>query len=348
MSAPREDTPRLTPAAYARDRLGSICAWVLAACGAALVCRVQGATGQGAAACALLVLTVGAAALLGGYLRRRPYYRAVEEAHASLEQAYHLASLVDEPAFLEGRLAYATCCEVCEASGAQLGRERERMEALQRFVDLWTHEIKTPIASAKLTLSRMRGEDAERLRLDLERIEASCERALYTTRVGLVSGDYALEPVCLDSLCKEACKSLSHLLVASGVAPRFELGAGDRVLADSQWVTFVLRQLISNSAKYGAHTLRFRSRVERPGTPQGCVVLEVADDGIGIPADEVPCVFERGFCGSNGRAQGSATGMGLFLSAQLCEAMGVGLTVGSTLGEGTRVALSFPLDASRL
>lgn len=345
----REDEqPRFTLASYLRDRLGSIAAWLLAAGGAGAMTAVLGATTQGACAVVAFVALVGAAATAGGYLRRRSFYRQLSSCQGSLEAAYHLASLVERPEFLEGQLLYDSCCEVCDASSSLVTQEQERMRALQRFVDLWTHEIKTPIAAAKLTLARMRGQDANSLKLDLERIEASCERALYTTRIGLVSGDYALEEVQLGSLCKESCKSLSHLLISSGVTPVFKLGEHDRAFADASWMKFVLRQLISNSAKYGASTVSFTSWVENPCTPQGCVVLEVADDGIGIPADEVPRVFQRGFCGSNGRAEGSATGMGLYLSAQLCEALGVSISIASEEGRGTRVLIAFPCDASRL
>ena len=68
----------------------------------------------------------------------------------------------------------------------------------------------------------------------------------------------------------------------------------------------------------------------------------------GIPAADVPRVFDRGFTGKNGRAQGSATGMGLYLVATLCEKMGLGVGLASEEGTGTRVMISFPHDRRRL
>ena len=73
------------------------------------------------------------------------------------------------------------------------------------------------------------------------------------------------------------------------------------------------------------------------------MVLQIADDGVGIPADEVPHVLERGFSGSNGRDEGSSTGMGLYIASKLCLSMGIGFSLGSELGKGTRVLLTFPL-----
>ena len=57
--------------------------------------------------------------------------------------------------------------------------------------------------------------------------------------------------------------------------------------------------------------LIFTAREEEAGTSRGRTVLEVRDNGCGIPAADVPRVFERGFTGQVGRAHGSATGMGL-------------------------------------
>ena len=106
----------------------------------------------------------------------------------------------------------------------------------------------------------------------------------------------------------------------------------------------MLGQLIVNAAKYGAVRIGFSSRIEGEGTSAAHTVLEVSDDGYGIPAADVPRVFDRGFTGVNGRKQGASTGMGLYLVAQLCEKMGLGVAIASEEGSGTRVLVTFPHD----
>lgn len=71
------------------------------------------------------------------------------------------------------------------------------------------------------------------------------------------------------------------------------------------------------------------------------VRLIVRDNGIGIPAHELPRVFERGFTGSNGRARGGSTGMGLYLCRRLADSLGIGLEIISECGVGTSVVLTF-------
>ena len=78
------------------------------------------------------------------------------------------------------------------------------------------------------------------------------------------------------------------------------------------------------------------------------MTLAIADDGWGIPEEDVPRVFERGFTGTRGRQVGSSTGMGLYLAATLCQKLGLGLSLSSAEGEGTTVELRFPFDERRL
>ena len=126
-----------------------------------------------------------------------------------------------------------------------------------------------------------------------------------------------------------------------------EVADDETVFADAKWLAFVIGQIVVNAAKYGARTIRFSARVEGRGA-DGRTVLEIADDGCGIPAADVPRVFDRGFTGENGRAQGSSTGMGLYLVAQLCEKMGLGVGLASEEGAGTRVMIAFPHDRRAL
>ena len=72
------------------------------------------------------------------------------------------------------------------------------------------------------------------------------------------------------------------------------------------------------------------------------VRLSVSDNGIGIPAHELPRVFDRGFTGSNGRNRGGSTGMGLYLCGKLSGFLELGLDIASEEGKRTTVILTFP------
>lgn len=70
-------------------------------------------------------------------------------------------------------------------------------------------------------------------------------------------------------------------------------------------------------------------------------ILQVADTGVGIPADELPRIFER-FWRGQAAAQTSGSGIGLAIAAELARAHGGTLTAASQPGEGTRFTLALP------
>ena len=339
---------RFSLANYLADRAVSIGIALTCALSIGVAVRVLDCPMSAAILLASTVLAFFILDLAWGYLRRRRFYRAVEEALDDIERAYYLPDLVKRPLFADGKLLYDACADVAASDAALLSQQREATALNREYVELWTHEIKTPIAAAKLALSRMHGPDALALKQEVERIELACERALYSARTTELSRDYRIREIDLAQCCKSACKDLAHLLIQSGTQPVFDFEKETGVLGDEQWTCFVIKQVVSNSAKYQASTVTFATRPLEIGTPHGRIELSIADNGIGISNEELPNIFSRGFSGSNGRAEGKSTGMGLYLSAQVCQSMGVGLEASSAKGCGTTVTLSFPLDRSKL
>lgn len=334
----------MTPAAYLKDRLPAI-GLVL---GCALAVGAAVATlGAGTDAAVLLFLFValcGAGGLSWDYLRIRRFYRELGELAAQLNQPRLMPSLLDEPLFLEGRLAFEALDSASKAAADEAARYRNQAESYRDYIELWIHEIKTPIAAACLISASLHGSEANRLKGELDCIEAYVEQALYYARSTSLARDYAIREVDLAACVREACKKNARYLIEQGTTPDIGVADGERVFADEKWLSFVLGQIIVNAAKYGAVRIRFSSRIEGEGTSAARTVLEVADDGCGIPAADVPRVFDRGFTGANGRKKGTSTGMGLYLVAQLCEKMGLGVAIASEEGTGTRVLVSFPHD----
>ena len=68
-------------------------------------------------------------------------------------------------------------------------------------------------------------------------------------------------------------------------------------------------------------------------------MLVIEDTGIGIQAEDLPRIFERGFTGYNGRSDKKSTGIGLYLCKCVMDKLSHGLSVESTVGKGTKVYL---------
>lgn len=130
-------------------------------------------------------------------------------------------------------------------------------------------------------------------------------------------------------------------------------GLEHTVYTDDKWAAFILGQLLQNAARYrredsdgpsGENIPRITLSARKLGQQ---VQLSVSDNGIGIPAHELPRVFDRGFTGSNGRTRGGSTGIGLYLCRRLADCLEMGLQITSGEGEGTTVILTFPAFYSR-
>jgi two-component system, OmpR family, sensor histidine kinase BaeS len=133
---------------------------------------------------------------------------------------------------------------------------------------------------------------------------------------------------------------------ADSLARRFETAevtldrhlAAEPVLADERWMHQVVTNLLSNALKFtpagGTVTIR-------TGQHGRDAVLEVADTGVGIPADELPRIFDR-FWRGQAAAQTSGSGIGLAIAAELVWAHGGTLTAASEPGKGTRLTLTLP------
>jgi signal transduction histidine kinase len=111
------------------------------------------------------------------------------------------------------------------------------------------------------------------------------------------------------------------------------------VLADERCMHQVVTNLLGNALKFtpagGTVTIRTSQHGEE-------AVLEVADTGIGIPADELPRIFDR-FWRGQAAGQTSGSGIGLAIAAELARAHGGTLTADSQPGQGARFTLTLPL-----
>ncbi|MBQ9197873.1 MAG: sensor histidine kinase, partial [Clostridia bacterium] len=213
---------------------------------------------------------------------------------------------------------------------ADLTRRREEYEsALREMRDdytLWAHQIKTPIAALRLQL----GEERQEEMIELQRIEDYVEMALTVQRLN--GGDLMPQECDLDAVIKKSVRKHARMFIRKRLYLRYE-PSGARAVTDEKWLAFILEQVLVNAIKYteiGGITIAWKEDT-----------LTVADTGIGIAAEDLPRVFERGYTGMNGRIDGRATGMGLYLCRRAARMLGHGLKIESEAGKGTRVSICF-------
>ncbi|AFL98956.1 signal transduction histidine kinase [Desulfitobacterium dehalogenans ATCC 51507] len=277
----------------------------------------------------VVYLSGSLAALLGEYLPKRAFYKELFSQLNDLDRKHYISEIMEAPTFYEG----AALAEVLQAVGKsmndEIGAHGRAIRDYRDYVELWVHEIKTPISAAKLICEN---NGYAKVSDEVDKIENYVEQALFYARSGSVEKDYVIRKTELKTLIAQLLKKNAGYLIANKV--KINLQAEGMVYTDSKWLLFILQQLLDNAVKYGAQTIAFSFR-------DG--VLTLKDDGIGIPPQDLPRVFERGFTGENGRITGKSTGMGLYLCQELCGKLG--LTLSAAADEGTEIAITFPRNS---
>ena len=236
---------------------------------------------------------------------------------------------------------------------------RERAEAAkEQLVDAMAHDLGGPLTVIRgqgqlLRRRLLRGEvSPERLDAALEAIDQAVERARMLisdlTDVARLEADRPLDlsftAVNLTSLVQTAVTSFEG--ASSAVSLQME-GSKEPVPGwwDANRIMRVLENLLANAIKYSPAGGVVRVSVFREGSgEQSAGVVTVSDHGVGIPADDLPHIFERFHRGSNVQGRIAGTGLGLWGSRRIVMHHGGTIKVESTEGEGTRVTVRLPLS----
>lgn len=298
-----------------------------------------------------VIVTVESLFFLGFFLcevwdcfRKKGYYDQVERVLAQLEEKNYLSELLTVPSFYDGKLLYGILKKDEKYLNDIIARQQQEMIDYKDYIQTWSHEIKTPIAVERLIMENHKSPVMSSLEEEVGKIEAYVEQMLYYSKSGSLEADYLVQPVNVKRLIMDAISKNRKMMIESSVFPKF--GNLDyEILTDPKWMEFIFGQLITNSVKYrdlGEKSwISFDAR-EEDGR---MLAITISDNGIGIPSQDVPRVFRKGFTGENGRTHQKSTGMGLYLCKNLCDKMDIRLELDSEWGKGT--SFTFHMKRSR-
>lgn len=219
----------------------------------------------------------------------------------------------------------------------QLKLANKQLEEQQReqtdFMELWVHQMKTPLAVLTL-LAESDDITKEEVLAETDRLQHGLQTALTLARLQDFSFDFLIRPLDPEALVKKAIAKQKRYFIRQGVFPKLTILSHESLLSDEKWLLLLLDQLLSNAIKYSSAG----QQVELILKPQQ---IDVVDHGLGIPSSDQPRLFQRYYTGENGRKLGESTGMGLFLAQTIAQRLAVGITVQSKVGQGTTITLRF-------
>lgn len=225
-------------------------------------------------------------------------------------------------------------------------------ELRRRFFADISHELRTPLTiirgEAEVTL-RGRGKDAEEYRAALARIvdltgqlTKLVDDLLLLARAGTEGARYDFGTLEMDGLVGEVWEDAVALAQKWGLEVKLSLPETElRVYGDRMRLKQLLHILIDNAVRYSKGGGIIGLALE---AADGCAVVRVSDQGIGIPEAEQDAVFERFFRGANARRVAPAgTGLGLPMAKAIVDAHKSMIELSSKENEGTIVTVRLPL-----
>jgi signal transduction histidine kinase len=240
--------------------------------------------------------------------------------------------------------------EAAEALGEQNARLRELDRMKDTFVSSVSHELRTPLTSMIGYLEILRDGEAGVLTDEQTRfvaiVDRNCHRLkdliddlLFTARMDGGHLTFERVPIALGDLAARHVESIRPTAAAKGVEVVLGIAADlDPIEGDEMRLGQLLDNLLSNAVKFTPPGGTVAIDV---GHRDGMAHVEVADSGVGMPAEDLDRLFERFFRASTARAV-QGTGLGLSIAKSIAEAHGGTIAVRSEVGVGTTFVVELP------
>ena len=261
-------------------------------------------------------------------------FRAVRVRHETLQILLRQLPVLPQelpaaPEIAEADYAALTAA-LCSQQSRLLTQMNGRYQDMIDYYTLWAHQIKTPIASMRLSLQAEDSARSRRLLQELSRTEQYVEMVMVYIRLDGGS-DLVLRSCSVDAIVRASVRRFAGEFIQRKIQLNYQM-LNYTVITDEKWLGFVVEQVLSNALKY---------------TPQGSVsiymepegVLCIRDTGIGIAPEDLPRVFEKGYTGYNGRSHRKASGLGLYLCREILTRLGHSVSAESQVDHGTTIRI---------
>jgi heavy metal sensor kinase len=230
-----------------------------------------------------------------------------------------------------------------------ISRLEEAFEHINRFTADVSHELRTP-----LTILRGELEEIARQKMppdqmemigsaleETERVTRIVDQLLEISRLDAGEGRIERTPQELTALVTSTAEQMRLLAEEKSISIRYKVSPGVEVKGDESRLRQVVANLLDNAIKYTPEGGWVEVRV---AAEHSLGVLEVADNGVGIPVDALPHVFERFYRADKARSRccGGA-GLGLSIVKAICAAHGAAIQISTVEGKGSRFRVEFPL-----
>lgn len=241
---------------------------------------------------------------------------------------------------------------------------KEENKINNKFFSQWVHNMKTPVSIIEIIIQKIienldyhcfteKLDDSmliykyiEEIREENTKLLDGLDQILNMIRIEDFSKDYIPEAVDLCDSLKKVINQQKNQFIYNKVFPKVLCECENtKILTDRKWNEFMIGQIISNAIKYSRagevekDVSKFViCRIERE---ENHIVLNIKDEGIGIPSYDINRVFEAFFTGTNGRKHKQSTGIGLYICKIICGKLGHEISVRSEVKKETEIKIKY-------
>jgi len=231
--------------------------------------------------------------------------------------------------------------------------DQQRLDDMRReFVANVSHELRTPLTSIKsYTETLLDGalDDRETAEKFLKVINSESDRMtrlvkdlLQLSRLDNRRMEWNMQEISFVNLAKNAIEKLELEAKNKGqTLESYVIGDIPEIKADKDRIEQVILNILSNAMKYTPTNGKITAYI---GKMFSDVYIKVIDNGIGIPSQDMPRIFERFYRVDKARSREmGGTGLGLSIAKEIVEAHGGTITITSEVGKGTEVTVRLPI-----
>ena len=174
------------------------------------------------------------------YIKYKKYFSDMESILESLDKKYLLPEVMEEANFLIAEQINDILKEVSRDMHEHVKYYEDMQKEYREYIEVWIHEIKTPIASSKLVIENNYNNDIVRkIDTQINKIDNFVEQVLYYSRSNEVGKDYIIKKVELEPLVKKVIKRNQRDFISKRIS--LELKDLEQVVySDSKWIEFIL------------------------------------------------------------------------------------------------------------
>lgn len=222
-------------------------------------------------------------------------------------------------------------CQQVFSDQALLNEKTVELSEYQDYIEAWVHEVKTPLSLSTLVMSNHKDEMSPyvyaRMNYAQHQINEDVERILFYARLQADHSDIKFTRFRLDECVLEVLDEYRPFIEENNIllVPDFR---PLEVVSDRKTVSFMVSQLISNAVKYTDDNAGKISMTIRQDGDE--IRLGIYNNGDGVPPEDVPFIFDKGFTGNYPNRQ-KATGMGLYLVRKYAEKLCVKVKLDSDI-----------------